>query len=296
MGIQRPTLQARAGFDPTGFGPGIQAPYGYSTAYRGHHNGEDWFWLLKDSAAQLGISTEQSKRVYPVVNGFVGHTQDDQLGLGTWQQIADGLRFYSWHLRDREPEGYFRTDETSGRMGRTGSLAGEDEHLHTEVRRAPYRKEDRINPAPFFTEAFQPAGDDGTPIPQERNPMYTLQTLSPGPGIDLLGLVGGRRMRIANTYHLSLLRRARLDDPGILQGELDIVQGYITAVNAPVTASNAEALQKLNQILAEIQQLDSEDDTPTTVDTGPLLDAIAALSPLIEAVPAAVVDELKTRL
>lgn len=161
----RPTLQGRKGFDPAGYGPGVGAPYGYSSAYVGMHNGEDHFWLGKESSLALGISTEQSKRVYPVVDGYVGHTEDAALGLGVWQQIDGSHRAYWWHLRDREPARAYTTSQTIGRMGTTGTGAGRDEHLHFEVRRSPYRKADRINPAPFYSSPD--FAGDGTPDRKE---------------------------------------------------------------------------------------------------------------------------------
>lgn len=143
------------------------------------------------------------------------------------------------------------------------------------------------------------AGGGSAPItsPNERRRMYSLITQAPsGTGIIIQGLVGGRRMGISNPYHLGLLQRARNDDAGMLPVELDIVQGYITAVNAPVAADSAAQLQKLNAILTAIQQIDTADDTPTSVDTRQLLAAIAALSPLIDAVPDKTVNQIKARL
>ena len=170
--LRRPTVQGRAGFNPTGFGAGISAPYGFSTAYTGHHNGEDYFWLGKESSGRLGISTEQSKRIYPVTDGQVNHTSDTALGLGLWQQIDADHRAYYWHLRDREPAGHFTTEQTIGRMGATGTGSSGQEHLHFEVRRAPYGKADRVNPAPFFT-TINPAGNSTTMTESEADmPMF----------------------------------------------------------------------------------------------------------------------------
>lgn len=171
MTLLRPTLQGRKGFDPTGHGPGVMSPFGYSAGYRGgkvHHNGEDYFWLGKASADKLGISTAQSKRVYPVVDGRVFHTQDTALGRGLWQQIDKTHRFYWWHLDDREPAGTYKTSESIGGMGSTGAAGGDDDHLHAEVRRAPYRTSDRVDPAPFFAE-LDLSGDDETPIEEEED-------------------------------------------------------------------------------------------------------------------------------
>lgn len=167
--LRRPTLQGRAGFDPTGYGPGIMSAFGYSPGYRGgkvHHNGDDYFWLGKESAAELGISTEQSKMLLAVVDGRVHHIDDLALGLGMWQQIDPAHRFYWWHCRDRQPPGTYTTEDIIGRMGSTGTSGGDDDHLHTEVRRAPYRMSDRINPAPFFAD-LDLSGEDGTPIEEE---------------------------------------------------------------------------------------------------------------------------------
>lgn len=167
--LKRPTLQARKGFDPTGYGPGIMSPFGYSPGYRGgkvHHNGDDYFWLGKESAAELGISTEQSKMLLAVFDGRVHHIDDTALGLGMWQQIDANHRFYWWHCRDRQPPGTYTTKDFIGRMGSTGTSGGDDDHLHTEVRQAPYRMSDRINPAPFFAD-LDLSGEDGTPIEEE---------------------------------------------------------------------------------------------------------------------------------
>lgn len=169
--MMRPTLQARKGFNPFGTGPGVRAPYGYSNLYVGHHNGEDYFWLLKDSAERLGMTTESSKRVYPVVEGPVWHTSDTVLGLGLWQQIDGNHRAYWWHLRDREPQGTYGVDSTIGRMGATGTGSSGEEHLHFEIRQAPYAKANRINPAPFFTDDHDQTGGDGQPITESETDM-----------------------------------------------------------------------------------------------------------------------------
>lgn len=68
---------------------------------------------------------------------------------------------------------------------------------------------------------------------QEEEPMsYSIVPVVDG-GIDVLSLVTGDHVRIANPYHVTLLQRARKnesDDP-MLGAELAIVGGYLTAIN-----------------------------------------------------------------
>lgn len=156
MTLIAPTLQGRAGFDPNGHGAGVQSPFGRSPGYLGgtaFHNGEDHFWLGAASAARLGISTTASKDVYPCLNGPASPIDDPALGIGVWQQIDAQHRVYYWHMSRRiyAATESLITTQRLGVMGSTGSAAGDDDHLHLEVRKAPYRMADRINPRPFFT-------------------------------------------------------------------------------------------------------------------------------------------------
>lgn len=155
MTLLRPTLQGRAGFDPNGYGPGVNAPFGRSATYfRGtrNHNGQDYFWLGAASAKRLGISTAASKNVYPVMAGKVFPIDSASLGTGAWQQINSTHRFYYWHMSKRiyNTDRNMRTVDRIGIMGSTGTAAGSDDHVHIEVRKAPYRAQDRIDPEPFF--------------------------------------------------------------------------------------------------------------------------------------------------
>ncbi len=164
MSLLRPTLQARAGFNPEGHGPGVQSPFGKSPGYRGgnvSHNGQDYFWLGAASAKRLGISTAASKDVYPVMDGPVNPIDDPALGIGAWQQIDDDHRAYSWHMSKRIYNAVrnMKSNTRLGVMGSTGTAAGDDDHLHFEVRKAPYRPADRIDPEPFFAAKANGFGD-----------------------------------------------------------------------------------------------------------------------------------------
>lgn len=161
-----PTLQARKGFDPNGIGPGLSAPFGYSKFYKGNHHGQDYFWLSATSAARLGMTVAQSLRVYPCVNGTIHHIYSMGLGFGLWQQIDPQHRAYWWHLASTGiPDGqYVNVNQPVGTMGHTGTAAGNQTHLHFEVRKAPYTEGSRINPAPFFNGSSSPSGGGVTPI------------------------------------------------------------------------------------------------------------------------------------
>lgn len=153
MALLRPTLQGRKGFNPTGYGPGVQSPFGRSPGYfsgtRDHH-GQDYFWCKATTAASLGMTQDQSYDIYPVVSGMVNHINDLSLGYGIWQQIDATHRFYTWHMSSRLPAGSYPTAQKVGRMGNSGSSAGADTHAHCEVRRAPYGFADRVDPEPWF--------------------------------------------------------------------------------------------------------------------------------------------------
>ena len=150
MSLLRPTLQGRAGFDPKRFGPGVNAPFGRSSDYPGYHNGQDYFWLGAASARRLNISTAASLNVYPVKSGKLYRIDSSSLGLGLWQQLDSRTRIYYWHLRSRVSTGTYSTARAIGVMGHTGSAAGNDNHLHLEVRVSPYGSRNRVNPEPFF--------------------------------------------------------------------------------------------------------------------------------------------------
>lgn len=80
---------------------------------------------------------------------------------------------------------------------------------------------------------------------------------TPGEGIFLFSPITGRRVHIANTYHLGLIQRAVQNNSNdtMLPVELDVVGGYITAVNPPVGAEvDVEALA------ARLAEIDSRDD------------------------------------
>ncbi|MER3389995.1 MAG: peptidoglycan DD-metalloendopeptidase family protein [Microcella sp.] len=155
MTLLRPTLQGRKGYNPNGYGPGVNAPFGRSKIYFNgtrYHNGQDYFWLGAASAQRLGISTAASKNVYPVMDGKVFPINSASLGTGAWQQIDSEHRFYYWHMSKRiyGSARNMRTVDRIGIMGRTGTAAGSGDHVHVEVRKAPYRAQDRIDPEPFF--------------------------------------------------------------------------------------------------------------------------------------------------
>lgn len=186
MTLQRPTLAGRKGFDPGGIGPGLSAPYGYSSAYFGGsrmHNGQDYFWLGAESAARLGISTEASKGVYAVVDGPVYRVDDSALGLGLYQQIDATHRAYYWHLSERVSNGTYKTTDRIGRMGTTGTAAGTGEHVHFEVREAPYGSANRKDPEPFFraSAALEPNQRQVLPtLPVRRRSQPTSQSPEAG--------------------------------------------------------------------------------------------------------------------
>lgn len=156
MSLLRPTLQGRKGFNPNGYGPGVNAPFGTSKVYKGYHHGQDYFWLsaASASAAKLKISVADSKNIYPVMAGEVVPTSSKGLGTGAYQQIDKDHRAYYWHMSRRiyGSKRKFKTTERIGIMGHTGTAAGSADHLHFEIRKAPYRDVDRVNPEPFFAK------------------------------------------------------------------------------------------------------------------------------------------------
>lgn len=160
----RPTRQARKGFNPNGYGPGVMAPFGVSKTYPRFHNGQDYFWLSPASAQKLGMTSARSKVVYAVVNGKVVPQYNNGLGNGAYQQIDPTHRAYWWHLAKPVQARTATTNTAIGVMGHTGTSAGNADHLHFEVRKAPYREQDRINPEPFFTtvQPSPPAQSQGS--------------------------------------------------------------------------------------------------------------------------------------
>lgn len=70
-----------------------------------------------------------------------------------------------------------------------------------------------------------------------------------GDGISVFSLITGKHIKVANTYHLTLLRRARQNngDDLMLSGELDIVRVYLEGINPPanVTVDVDELAQRL---------------------------------------------------
>lgn len=152
MSIERPTPAGRAGLNLDGYGPGLSAPFGTSPTYKGVHHGQDYFWLGTASANKYGISTAQSKNVYPIQTGELHYIDSSGLGLGVWQQLDPTHRAYYWHLSVRAFNDGQTVDSAQrlGVMGCTGWAANGQVHLHFEVRKAPYGANDRIDPEPFF--------------------------------------------------------------------------------------------------------------------------------------------------
>ena len=156
MSLQRPTLQGQKGYNPKGLGPGVNHPYGYSAGYRGglvKHNGQDYFWLSEASARSLGITVNESKNVYPPKAGTVYPVDSPGLGIGAYIQLDSSTRMYFWHLERRiyNAPRHLEPRDRLGIMGSTGSATSEI-HLHLEVRKAPYRDQDRVDPEPYFKE------------------------------------------------------------------------------------------------------------------------------------------------
>jgi len=196
----RPTLQGRAGFNPNGHGPGVGAPFGVSAGYldgKTKHNGQDYFWLGAASATRLGISTEASKGVYPVVNGSIVPVSNSALGNGFYQQI-DGLhRAYYWHLAAPVSGKTLGVNDRAATMGATGTATSQV-HLHFEIRKAPYNMADRINPEPFFVVLTGAQKDRYRKIAAFLNPhagnlgMSATATAADGvPGVNYWTLVQG---------------------------------------------------------------------------------------------------------
>jgi len=208
MAIQRPTLQARKGFDD-GLGPGISAPYGYSPGYPGFHNGQDYFWLSAASAQRLGMTQAQGYEVYPVVSGAVYAVNDVSLGTGLYQQINATTRAYWWHLATRKT-GSFGTTTVIGTMGNTGTSAGSSRHLHFEVRVAPYGFSNRVNPEPYFTakavlEAHQRQVLSTLPVRRRVAPSTTAaeagEPLEPGEVGNFNGWIKGESVSGNNVWY-----------------------------------------------------------------------------------------------
>jgi hypothetical protein len=92
-----------------------------------------------------------------------------------------------------------------------------------------------------------------TLIREELNRSGEVFSLVPvGDGIDVFSLITGTRIRVANTYHLGLLRRARANngDDLMLAVELDIVKGYLQGIHPPANVTvDVEALaSRLSEI------------------------------------------------
>lgn len=259
MAIQRPTLQARKGFDPGGIGPGLSAPYGYSSAYFGGsrmHNGQDYFWLGATSAQRLGISTADSKGVYPVVSGAIAHVNDAALGTGLYQQIDATHRAYYWHLSSRKPAGSYSTSTPIGVMGSSGT-ATDEVHLHFEVRVAPYGFANRVDPEPFFSTSVTPAtGGGSTPIPITPSPTAT----NPGENMHLMRTTDGTIWLVTSNgmapiktlAHLDLIQRVIKGAPGTFEtfhdAERLAVLGYIHAANTNDDAETQRILAALGNV------------------------------------------------
>lgn len=238
MTLVRPTLQGRNGYNPNGYGPGVNAPYGYSSAYFNGtrmHNGQDYFWLGAESAARLGISTEASKGVYAVVDGPVYRVDDSALGLGLYQQIDTAHRAYYWHLSERVSNGTYKTTDRIGRMGLTGTAAGTGEHVHFEVREAPYGSANRKDPEPFFSSVVPATGGGSIPITN------VPPTSTTGEDMNLMRTTDGKvwlvtpngMAHVTDPKHLVLIQRVLKSAPGVYdnfyEAERRIVLGYIHA-------------------------------------------------------------------
>lgn len=184
----RPTRQARAGFrSPSHLPPGVSARFGRNAEYKNgkvDHHGQDYFWLSAASAAKLGISQAASQQVLACVAGPVYQVHTTGLGYGAWQQIDATHRIYYWHLRKgsyKLAHGASATTQTViADMGNTGTAAGTAVHLHVEVRKAPYREADRIDPEPFFNSS-SPAGGGTTPIVSQEDDAMLLFYTKDGP-------------------------------------------------------------------------------------------------------------------
>lgn len=275
MALQRPTLQARKGYNPNGYGPGLNAPFGYSLSYFGgevKHNGQDYFWCKPETAVRLGITTAQSQDLYAALNGPMHHANDLALGDGVYQQIDSEHRIYYWHMASRiEPKNVLTTTRV-GQMGDTGTAGNGQVHLHLEVRKMPYRFIDRVNPEPFFASSVAPAsGGVTTPIPV--NPVPTGPT--PGENMNLMRTIDGTIWLVTNNgmapiktlAHLELLQRVIKGAPGAFEtfhdAERLAVLGYLHAAS---TADDAER-DRVLAALANVKPI---------LDPAPVVEAVRA--------------------
>jgi len=122
---------------------------------------------------------------------------------------------------------------SDGRPGTFGAGTSDGAHMHFQGhdqagRRIPWRD---VPPPPGA--ASLTAKPLIVPDQEDQTMTFSFVPVVDGDGIDVVSLVTGDRIHVANTYHLGLLRRARKndgDDP-MLAAELEIVRGYLTAVN-----------------------------------------------------------------
>lgn len=275
MALQRPTLQARKGYDPNGYGPGVNSPFGYSPGYFSgtvKHNGQDYFWCKPETAARLGITTAQSQEVYAALNGPIHHADDLALGDGLYQQIDSQYRIYYWHLSSRTAPRSVLTTTRVGVMGDTGTAGNGQVHLHLEVRKMPYRSIDRVDPEPFFSTSVTPAtGGGSTPIPITPSPTAT----NPGENMNLMRTTDGTIWLVTSNgmapiktlAHLDLIQRVIKGAPGTFEtfhdAERLAVLGYIHAAN---TSDDAET-QRILAALGNVKPI---------LDPAPVVEAVRA--------------------
>lgn len=272
MPLQRPTLQARKGYDPNGYGPGVNAPFGYSRGYFDgtvKHNGQDYFWCKPETAARLGITTAESQDLYAALSGPLHHADDLALGDGVYQQIDSQHRVYYWHMSSRIAPKSVLTSTRVGRMGDTGTAGNGQVHLHLEVRKMPYRSIDRVNPEPFFSTVAPATGGVTTPIPSV--PLAT----TPGDTMNLMRTTDGRvwlvtsngMVHVKDPAHLGVLQRVLKAAPGSYDTFNEVerlwVVGYLNAAN---TSDDAET-QRILAALAAVKPI---------VDPAPVVAAVKA--------------------